>query len=162
MTPFSPGALAGAWRLLVSLHPARGIEFNPNGAACDCAEANHPVVREAIRSIVARADGRRRRGGGLRRGRAAAKLDDWQAKPAHGGRAQRGSVRERGDGLTRNAAAAAGPRGLGRFTCLNSLRDVEPTVHLDPRRARHLGGGPDDVPPAERRAEAEAAEGPTP
>src|SRR5205807_9025519 len=56
VTPFSPGALSrGLAALLVSCIRLRGTEFNPTGTAMRLAtEANHPVVREAIRSIVDR------------------------------------------------------------------------------------------------------------
>ena len=160
VTPFSPGALSrGLAALLVSCVRLRGTEFNTNGAAMRIAtEANHPVVKEAIRAIVERArqvgedaDVRDFVEAELKR-----KLDYWQRQAQRTTGGQRLGYEEASDGLTKNLLYRPGLERWDEFTCLNSLREVEPTVNLV-LDDHHLGG-PEEVPMAEDEPEPQATE----
>jgi hypothetical protein len=163
VTPFSPGSLSrGLAALLVSCIRLRGTEFNPNGAAMRLAtEAGHPMVSEAIRTIVERAhqvgddaEVRDFVAAELRR-----KVDYWQRQAQRTAGGQKLGYEEASDGLTKNLLHRPGLEHWDEFTCLNSLREVEPTVNLV-LDDHHLGGGPDEVPPAEDEPDAQAAEAP--
>jgi hypothetical protein len=165
VTPFSPGALSrGLAALLVSCIRLRGIEFNPNEAAMRLAtEATHPVVQEAIQSIVERAHQVGEAGevrdfveAELRR-----KLDYWQRQAQRTAGGQRLGYEEAPDGLTKNLLHRPGLERWDEFTCLNSLREVEPTVNLV-LDDHHLGGGPEEEAPPEDEPQHVAPEADTP
>jgi len=132
VTPFAPGAVArGLTGIFVSCVRLMGTAFNANTTAGQVAR-DHPFVREAIAEIA-------RRAGLVGSGR------DTEAEVA-------ALLERRVDGWLREAGNIAGGRTLGYqgsrdgvtvpllrkpgieswtdFTCLNSLRDVEPPVNL--------------------------------
>lgn len=132
VTPFSSRALdRGLSALLVSLVRLAASKYNPNTAASGV-EREDALVRAAIEQIVRRAElvtGSKAVGEDVR---AALKrrLDTWLHEARRTvGLARLGYKMER-DGSTRGLLA---PPGLGHwqdFTCLTSLRDVEPNVNL--------------------------------
>ncbi|HET6880247.1 MAG TPA: DISARM system helicase DrmA, partial [Pirellulales bacterium] len=139
VTPFSPGALhRGLAGLLVSLIRLRGVEFNPNEAAGRI-QVTDPYVQDAIDTIAERAalvgdDGNQL--ADLVRAELQGKVDLWKAEAQNttGGRVLTYTEPRGGSGPKRGTAISLlSPTGLGHwehFTCLNSLRDVEPTIKL--------------------------------
>jgi hypothetical protein len=131
VTPFAPGATyRGLFALLAALVRLKGEEFNANDKA-DKVERNHAFVREAIEAIVHRAslvsDPKTAQN---IRNELEAKLDHWLAKAQTVGGAQLKYQVKSKDGTTLNLLVPAG-RGPWDFsTCLNSLRNVEPTINL--------------------------------
>ncbi len=131
VTPFSSGAIArGLTALLVSEVRLRGSGFNANGAAARV-QINEPYVTDAIERISSRAHM-------VASGDVAAqvraelrdRVDDWLAKAAS---VTGGSVlgyQETRDGRTLGLLSKPGTARWDQFTCLNSLRDVEPMVNL--------------------------------
>ena len=163
VTPFSPGATQrGLSALLVSLVRLQGMEFNANEGA-GLVTGDHAYVGEALARIGERAgligDGECcahvQQGLNTRR-------DTWLSRieGSHGG-AQLG-YRGKSDGLTLGLLSRPGRGPWQLFTCLNSLRDVEPTAHLilhDEGMDRDEGRQwlpPPPKPPAD--AEADASE----
>jgi hypothetical protein len=139
VTPFSAGALQrGLAGLLVSLVRLPGTEFNANDRAA-LFQAVHPYVKEAIEVIVRRAS---LVGDGPEvvnnvRAELQSKVDLWQAEAQNttGGRTlaydlPRGSGTASQRGTTVNLLFRPGLERWESFTCLNSLREVEPTVKL--------------------------------
>ena len=138
VTPFSAGALnRGLAGLLVSLVRMCGTEFNRNDGASRV-EVTHPYVQQAIEIIAQRAA---QVGDGpevadycreILRGKA----DLWQAQAQDrsGGRTLTYSTRPGQGGAPPGTAfpllRSPGLELWDEFTCLNSLRDVEPTVRL--------------------------------
>lgn len=132
VTPFAPGAMSrGLTALLVSCVRLQGTEFNANKQASRISR-NHPYVQAAIDLIVRRAEQTGDREGIAQMVRAElnSRLDDWlaQAQKTAGGRVL-GYDEER-DGVTVALLRRPGLDPWDDFTCLNSLRDVEPTVGL--------------------------------
>jgi hypothetical protein len=131
VTPFAPRALdRGLAALLVSLVRLKGIELNKNDKAGRI-DRNHPFIQEAIHTIVTRAanvDGLKTRE--LVKQELEAKLDYWleQADNLIGG-AVLGYQPQR-DGITQGLLEQPGQGDWQPFTCLNSLRNVEPTIGL--------------------------------
>jgi len=132
VTPFAPRALdRGLAALLVSCVRLAGTEFNDNSGAGRLDRA-HPFVQEAVAAISQRAwdvemttDARDRV-----RQELESRLDSWlnRAQKTTGG-ARLGYDKKR-DGLTLPLLHRTDRDPWGDFTCLNSLRDVEPTVNL--------------------------------
>jgi Helicase conserved C-terminal domain len=142
VTPFAPGAMSrGLTALLVSCVRLQGTEFNANKQASRISR-NHPYVQAAIETIVRRAEqvGDREGIAQMVRAELNARIDDWQtqAQRTAGGRVL-GYDAER-DGVTVSLLRRPGLDPWDDFTCLNSLRDVEPTVGL----VFHDGGLDDD------------------
>jgi len=132
VTPFSLGAInRGLTALMVSCIRHRGAEFNENKRASRI-DRNHPYVQEAIEAIVSRAVqvGKRAEVESLVRAELNGRLDQWlaEAQNTAGGRVL-GYDDER-DGLTLGMLRRPSLEPWDDFTCLNSLRDVEPTVGL--------------------------------
>lgn len=135
VTPFAPGALQrGLAGLLVSMVRLRGVEFNPNEAA-SLVSTSHPCVQDAIDRIVRRAEliGDGSKTGNFCRDELLAKADLWQAEAQNtaGGRtltykASHGKGSQKGTMV--NLLHSPGLERWEDFTCLNSLREVEPTV----------------------------------
>jgi hypothetical protein len=135
VTPFSPGALSrGLAGLLVGLVRLRGMEFNPNEAAIRI-QVSDPYVKDAIDAIVERAalvaDGPEV--ADYCRAELKSKVDLWKAEAQNvtGGRTltytqPRGSAK----GTAISLLSYPGLEKWQEFTCLGSLRDVEPTVKL--------------------------------
>jgi hypothetical protein len=132
VTPFSPRAIdRGLSALLASLVRQRGAEFNANLGAGGITGA-HPYMREAISMLVERARQ-------LTQNDAAAELvehelharrDLWLAEAADrtGGRML--GYQDQRNGTTIGLLKEPSLASWELFTCLNSLRDVEPEVDL--------------------------------
>jgi hypothetical protein len=132
VTPFAARALdRGLSALLVALIRLAGEQFNGNGAAA-ILDRSHNYVKRAIEQICKRAvqvDGRKETGEVVR-AMLNQRIDHWLA------RAQRptgGNIlgyQESRDGLTPGLLERAGLGPWDLFTCLTSLREVEPSVGL--------------------------------
>ncbi len=132
VTPFSPGALArGLTALLVSCVRLAGGDYNPNQSAGQL-DRNHAFVQAAIATIA-------RRAGLVGNGTKVQKqveaelkqrIDLWlaEAQKSSGGRTL--GYQDGRDGVTVGLLRKPGLERWDEFTCLNSLRDVEPTVGL--------------------------------
>lgn len=152
VTPFSPGALQrGLAGLLVSMVRLRGMEFNPNEAASRVTNTN-PYVLDAIDTIVKRAEviGDGNATGDFCRAELMKKADLWQAEAQNtaGGRSL--TYREPfGEGANKGTTVSLlHSPGLERweeFTCLNSLREVEPPVKFIISDGGLDGGIDDDI-----------------
>ncbi len=130
VTPFSPRALdRGLSAVLVALARLGSQTFNPNSGA-GAVGAGSPVVQTALAQIAARA------GYVADTGRAALvsdalkeRVDHWSARIAATVSARLGYQGKK-DGSTVGLLGAPGDGGWPLFACLNSLRDVEPSVNL--------------------------------
>jgi hypothetical protein len=133
VTPFALGALSrGLTALLVSCVRLEGTEFNSNKRACRI-DRNHPYVQEAVKTILRRAELVGNSDDDFIKNLKAElndRLDQWlaEAQKTAGGRVL-GFDEER-DGVTVGLLRRPGLDPWDDFTCLNSLRDVEPTVGL--------------------------------
>lgn len=148
VTPFSPGALQrGLAGLLVSLVRLRGTEFNPNDSASRITTSN-PYVQDAIETIAKRAEliGDGHKTGDFCRAELLSKADSWQAEAQNnaGGRTLTYTEPYGSDGPKKGTTVkllhSPGMERWGEFTCLNSLREVEPSVKFIMN-----DGGLDDV-----------------
>jgi hypothetical protein len=131
VTPFSSGAIArGLTALLVSEVRLRGTAFNANGAA-GRVDSTDPYVKDAIERISRRAHLVTSADVAAQvRAELKDRIDDWLAKA---GAVSGGSVlgyQETRDGRTLGLLSKPGTAPWDQFTCLNSLRDVEPMVNL--------------------------------
>jgi hypothetical protein len=172
VTPFSPGALQrGLAGLLVSLVRLRRMEFNTNEAASRI-QASDPYVQDAIAAIAKRAElvGDGTAVADFCRAQLQAKADLWQAEAQNqtGGRTLTyAQPRGGGDGPKRGTAISLlrhpGLEKWEEFTCLNSLREVEPSVKLimDDGGLDEISGQPtpSPQPDGEQPAEDEGQEG---
>jgi helicase-like protein len=137
VTPFSPGALQrGLAGLLVSLVRLAKMEFNANTSAGRI-QATDAHIQDAIETIAERAGlvGDGTEVGNYVRQVLNKKLDTWRAEAQNttGGRILTysepvGPTVRRGTSV--NLLQRPGLQRWQTFTCLNSLRDVEPTVKL--------------------------------
>lgn len=136
VTPFSPGALQrGLAGLLVSLVRLRGVEFNSNEAAARITTSN-PYVQDAIETIAKRAEliGDGNKTGDFCRAELLSKADLWQAEAQNttGGRTLTYTEPYGSDGPKKGTSVkllhSPGMERWEEFTCLNSLREVEPAV----------------------------------
>jgi len=135
VTPFSPGALhRGLAELLVALIRLRGSDYNPNDAAAHL-RSPAPLIEEVVSKIVARAElvADHPETAEACRAQLRSKLDLWkaEAQDVTGGRSlfyalPWGAERETAISLLSHPGLEA----WREFTCLDSLRDVEPTVKL--------------------------------
>ncbi|MGH7332317.1 MAG: helicase-related protein, partial [Candidatus Rokuibacteriota bacterium] len=132
VTPFSPRAIdRGLTALLVSCIRLMGMEFNVNPKAGRI-DRQHPYVRAAVEEIARRAH---LVGAGaaieqLVRAELEKRLDEWLARAQQMTGGQRLGYRDVRDGITVPLLRRAGRDPWTDFTCLNSLRDVEPEVGL--------------------------------
>lgn len=133
VTPFSAGATArGLAALLVSLIRQPGFEFNSNEKAMLMAtQRGHQYVTEAIEAITRRAE--------LIAGPDAAdevkqqlksKMDKWQKRAQRMAQGSQLGYETKKDGMTVGLLRKPSIEPWDEFTCLNSLRDVEPTANL--------------------------------
>ena len=138
VTPFAPGALSrGLAGLLVSLVRLRGMQFNANEAAGNI-QVTDPYVQDAIEVIAKRAGmvGDGTPVADFVRAELQSKVDLWkhEAQNREGGRTLTYTNPRGGGGPQRGTTVSLLRRpGLERweeFTCLNSLREVEPSVKL--------------------------------
>ncbi len=157
ITPFAPRALdRGLSALLVSLIRLGGSAFNDNKGAARISR-DHPLVQAAVAGITARAA---EISAATRDSVAAeleARLDDWLAAAGASGPQVLG-YRTASDGLTKGILLRPSLKAWERFTVLNALRDVEPTVGLildegslgdTPSWASTVYRGGDDAPGAD-------------
>jgi len=133
VTPFSARAIdRGLTALLVSFLRLYGFDFNSNESA-ELLHRDHPTVKLAIDEICRRA--------GLVSGsnqieqdvrtELNSRIDLWlarAAKLASGG--SKLGYKSKGDGRTLALLETPNRQERDIFTCLNSLRDVEPSVNL--------------------------------
>jgi hypothetical protein len=133
VTPFSAGATArGLAALLVSLIRQPGSEFNSNDKAMLMAtQRGHQYVKDAIEAIIRRAE--------LIAGVDAAeevrqqlkrKMDLWQKRAQRTAQGNQLGYETKKDGVTIGLLRKPSIEPWDEFTCLNSLRDVEPTANL--------------------------------
>ena len=132
VTPFASGALdRGLTALLISLIRQTGEEFNGNDRA-GTIERNHPYVQAALEAIIDRAQQIEGNQAGDRlRQELSAKLDRWlrRIQQLEPGTTLKYQTFNR-DGTAIQLIKPAGKGQWDDFTCLNSLRNVEPTVGL--------------------------------
>jgi hypothetical protein len=133
VTPFSEGATyRGLAALLVALVRLRDGAFNRNEAAMRMAtDTTHPLVREAIAAIVERAE----RVGNTEVARQVEaelkqKLDHWQRRALRLSGGSRLGYEGKHDSETIGLLGRPGIEAWDEYTCLNSLREVEPTSLL--------------------------------
>lgn len=132
VTPFAARALdRGLSALLVSLVRLSGLKFNAHAMAGQF-DPNDALVQHAIDVIATRAahvEGDSAMGEEVRT-MLRARVEHWrnEATPKPG-KARLG-YRAKRDGTTRELLKIAGSNALEPFTCLNSLRDVEPMIAL--------------------------------
>lgn len=133
VTPFSAGATSrGLAALLISLVRQPGFEFNSNDKAMQMAtQRNHQYVTDAIEAITSRAE--------LIAGVPAAdevrqqlkrKMDLWQKRAQRTAQGNQLGYETKKDGVTIGLLRKPSIEPWDEFTCLNSLRDVEPTANL--------------------------------
>ncbi len=133
VTPFSEGAIyRGLAALLVSLVRLRGIEFNKNETAMRMAtDTTHPFVKEAIDWIVRRAklvgnnEIAQKVEAELKQ-----KVDHWQKRALRLSGGSRLGYEGKKDSETIGLLRKPSIETWDEYTCLNSLRDVEPTSLL--------------------------------
>lgn len=132
MTPFAGRAVdRGLSAILAALVRLPGTTYNPNQAAGQV-DRTAALVQAAVAAIARRAEEVTQsvaEGQKVQR-QLQNRLDRWlrEAAPKPGG-AKLGYQPER-DGLTRPLLQKAGLGEWDTFTCLGSLRDVEPSVNL--------------------------------
>jgi hypothetical protein len=131
ITPFAPRAIdRGLAALFVSLVRLAGSELNANDKAGRISR-HHPYVEAAINAICDRAlavgDTKTR---DLVKQELEAKLDYWLAEAADttGGKVL--GYQTQKDGVTMGLLEQPGQSNWQSFTCLNSLRNVEPNIGL--------------------------------
>jgi hypothetical protein len=133
VTPFSAGATyRGLSALLVSLIRLPGFEFAANDKAMLMAtQRGHQYVNEAIDAITRRAE--------LVAGVEVAeevkqqlkrKMDLWQKRAQRMAQGSHLGYETKKDGATIGLLRKPSIEPWDEFTCLNSLRDVEPTANL--------------------------------
>jgi hypothetical protein len=154
VTPFSPGALArGLTAVFVSCIRLAGTEYNANATAGRI-QPDHPYVRDAIEAIARRASlvGSSAELEQQVKAILRQRLDGWlrEAQNTSGGRTL--GYQAARDGVTVPLLRKPGLDTWSEFTCLNSLREVEPAVNLI-FADFGLDQEPDTVPPAVRSAD---------
>ncbi len=130
VTPFSPRALdRGLSALLASLIRLREPAFNPNDGAGHVTH-QHPIVQATLEQIAARAEHVTTTASAtLVQQALAQRMDTWQKSVTATIGATLGYKAHK-DGTTVGLLRVPGGADWHLFACLNSLRDVEPTVNL--------------------------------
>lgn len=133
VTPFSSRALdRGLSALLVSLVRLTGEEFNSNEEAGRL-ERHHEIVSRAVEAIAERAEqvlGSKKVGDDLKK-QLEWRLDNWLKEiQTLKGAGSSLAYRSRKPGTAKALLQRPGPVPWQLYTCLNSLREVEPTVAL--------------------------------
>lgn len=131
VTPFASRALDRALTaVLVSLIRLADNEYNENARAQEV-DRNHNLVKQAIDAIARRAEtvvGLKEVGQGVR-SMLENRMDLW-LHTAQQAKGLKLGYRDKKDGITKGLLQLPSSDPWGKFTCLNSLRDVEPTVGL--------------------------------
>ncbi|HPZ09615.1 MAG TPA: DISARM system helicase DrmA, partial [Candidatus Eremiobacteraeota bacterium] len=132
VTPFAPRALdKGLTALLVALVRLMGVEFNANHKAGNI-HGGHKYITKAIELISERAElvTDDKSTGQDVRAELKLRLDEWlkEASNKSGGRIL--GYMPKNDGKTVGLLHKAGSGEWQLWTCLNALRDVEPSVNL--------------------------------
>ena len=131
VTPFSSRALdRGLTAVLASFIRLLGEDFNSNEGAGQV-KYPHPFLETALREIARRGsliNGDAKTGADIEQA-LSQRLDEWIAQTQTTGGAVLGYA-GRKDGHTISLLKRPSEEDWQRFTCLNSLRDVEPTVTL--------------------------------
>jgi hypothetical protein len=130
VTPFAARALDRALSaLLVSLVRLPGTEYNENGRA-GAIVRQHEYVRRAVEAIAARAAAVTvdKELGARVRDELGKRLDTWLARASKAGGGNNLGYRPERDGVTVPLLRMPSEDDWDTFTCLNSLRDVEPTA----------------------------------
>lgn len=134
VTPFSAGALdRGLSALLVCLIRLQGEDFNHNDAAREI-QRNHPYIQNALKAIIHRTE--QIEGKEVAKQietKLNAKLDQWlsEAQNREGGRKLVYQIfQQKKDGVSVELLKAAEQGQWQDFSCLNSLRNVEPTIGM--------------------------------
>ena len=129
LTPFAPRALdRGLSALLVSLVRLGGAAFTDNQGATRISR-DHPLVQAAVTGITVRAAAINPGSRAAVTAELEACLDEWLAAAGAIGPQSLG-YRTANDGLTKGLLLKPSLKAWERFTVLNALRDVEPTVGL--------------------------------
>src|SRR5262249_47548023 len=119
----------GLTAVLVSLVRLADLELNANDGAGKLVQGSR-LVQAAIAEIAQRADSLAGpEGQALVTQALRARVDEWMKRKASATGAQLGYQTKR-DGRTIGLLKAPGEERWDAFTCLNSLRDVEPTINL--------------------------------
>jgi hypothetical protein len=132
VTPFAARALdRGLSAVLVALVRLANESFNPNAAAA-ALDRKHDNVRRAIERISRRAEHvtQRKDVGDTVRAMLNQRLDFWLAAAQRSTGGNILGYQASKDGLTPGLLQRAGVGPWELFTCLTSLREVEPTVGL--------------------------------
>ncbi len=131
VTPFAERALdRGLAALLVSCVRLASPEFNGNLKASDL-DPQNPIVKRTVEAIMRRASEVRSPATAQRvRQELESRIDAWRARAEKMQGGARLGYMEKRDGQTLGLLIPTGPGPWQDFTCLNSLRDVEPMVNL--------------------------------
>ncbi len=149
VTPFAPRAVdRGLSALFVAMVRLLGGDLNDNAKASDI-DRNHAFVKKAIETISKRAAQvlMDQNAGDEIRAQLMNRLDEWLARAGGSGGGHL-AYRGKRDGTTVPLLEQPSEAAWDTFTCLNSLRDVEPASNFilvdDPTRAsgRRDNGGP--------------------
>lgn len=164
VTPFSAGALErGLSALLVALVRLQDTRLSANDRAGAIAPGD-PSVQRILTAIARRAalvTGNKDAGEEVRK-QLQRRLDDWYAEASRRAGGTVLSYRRKADGTSRELLKPAGLGPWEEFTCLNSLRDVEPVVGLvlddrglDEPPPSGRAGSPPTAPPSVPGSEAQ-------
>lgn len=132
VTPFAPRALdRGLSALMVACTRLAGRPFNGNAdaATIDPAHALVVAAKEKISQCAAEVEGDNAAGARVKAG-LAARVDTWAARAQRMTGGATLGYKTRNDGKTFGLLQTPGSDPWQDFTCLNSLRDVEPMVNL--------------------------------
>ena len=131
LTPFSAGAMErGLSALLVALIRLNSFELNKNLRAGELTR-EHPLVKKAVETIINRAAliGDQKIAHNVEK-ELNARLDFWLERINELSGGARLGYQKKKDELTVGLLREAGVGKWERFTCLRSLRNVEPQVNL--------------------------------
>lgn len=132
VTPFAPRALdRGLSALMVACTRLAGRPFNGNAdaATIDPTHALVVAAKEKISQCAAEVEGDNAAGARVKAG-LAARVDTWAARAQRMTGGATLGYKTRNDGKTFGLLQTPGSDPWQDFTCLNSLRDVEPMVNL--------------------------------
>ena len=131
VTPFAPRALdRGLSGTLVALVRLAGLDLNNNEGAAR-ATHDHPLIQLALDTIKQRAEKLTDTANvQLTVSALATRINSWMSRISSTSGGARLGYRGKEDGVTLGLLRAPDTQPWTHFTCLNSLRDVEPSVNL--------------------------------